>query len=43
MIDHTLEAAISNEKLVLRRLRNFEEREEARIRHAIQRDQPALP
>ncbi len=43
MIDHTLEAAISNEKLVLRRLRDFEEREESRIRHWIQRDQPATP
>ena len=41
MIDHTLEAAISNEKLVLRRLRDYEEREEARLRHWIQRDQPA--
>lgn len=41
MIDHTLEAAISNEKLVLRRLRDFEEREEARIRYWVQRDQPA--
>lgn len=41
MVDHTLEAAISNEKLVLRRLRDFEEREEARIRHWVQRDQPA--
>lgn len=41
MIDHTLEAAISNEKLVLRRLRDFEEHEEARIRYWIQRDQPA--
>jgi hypothetical protein len=43
MIDHTLEAAISNEKLVLRRLRDFEEREESRIRYWIQRDQPATP
>ncbi len=42
MIDHTLEAAISNEKLALRRLRDFEEREEARIRYWVQRDQPAL-
>ncbi len=41
MVDHTLEAAISNEKLVLRRLRDFEEREEARIRYWVQRDQPA--
>jgi len=41
MIDHTLEAAISNEKLVLRRLRDYEEREEARIRYWVQRDQPA--
>lgn len=41
MIDHTLEAAISNEKLVLRRLRDWEEREESRIRYWIQRDQPA--
>ena len=43
MIDHTLEAAVSNEKLVLRRLRDWEEREETRIRHWVQRDQPALP
>ena len=43
MIDHTLEAAISNEKLVLRRLRDFEEREEARLRYWVQRDQPAIP
>ncbi len=41
MIDHTLEAAISNEKLVLRRLRDYEEREEYRIRYWVQRDQPA--
>lgn len=41
MIDHTLEAAVSNEKLVLRRLRDWEEREETRIRHWVQRDQPA--
>lgn len=41
MIDHTLEAAISNEKLVLRRLRDWEEREEMRMRYWIQRDQPA--
>lgn len=41
MIDSTLEAAVSNEKLVLRRLRDYEEREEGRLRFWVQRDQPA--
>lgn len=43
MLDATLEAAVSNERLVLRRLREFEEREEGRIRYWVARDQPAAP
>ena len=43
MLDHTLEAAVSNEKLVQRRLRDYEEREEARLRTWLQQDQPAQP